>query len=316
MLSSEIPTRVPLAFAASGAKNVIPTASQIGITDGAASLTDGFPPLTFTPIATGGVPPAGEDFNGVLNLISMNTLYCNAGGIIPYDSTFSTAIGGYPKGAVLSRADATGFWISLTDNNTLNPDTDTTGVWFPANNTGHTAITLTNAHVTLTPLQYAKDTIYLTGTLTGSVNIIFPEISGKKWTVNNNTTGAFTVTCKCSGAGFTILPGESHQVYSVGTATLLPIFSTGRWTIGSDYGVHSLGGGYLLQWVSFVNPTANTFVEVTLPETFTTAIYTQVAMATGLNQYAIATKNGASLSTMMASTNQSGGGGFIWVIGK
>lgn len=70
MQASNIPSKVPLPFANSGTKNAIPTASQIGVTPGAASLTDGFPPLTMTPLASGGVPPAGADFNGILNLIT------------------------------------------------------------------------------------------------------------------------------------------------------------------------------------------------------------------------------------------------------
>ena len=58
MQSSNIPSKIPLPFAysASGSYiNTIPTASQIGIVNGKASLTDGFPPLTFSPISAGGV---------------------------------------------------------------------------------------------------------------------------------------------------------------------------------------------------------------------------------------------------------------------
>jgi len=47
-----------------------PQASQIGITNCAASLTDGFPPLTFVPVAQGGCPPFGSDFNGILRQIT------------------------------------------------------------------------------------------------------------------------------------------------------------------------------------------------------------------------------------------------------
>ena len=64
------PDKITLPFAASGNKNVIPVASQIGITGGAASYTDGFPPLTMTPVAAGGIPPSGKDMNGVIYTIS------------------------------------------------------------------------------------------------------------------------------------------------------------------------------------------------------------------------------------------------------
>lgn len=217
MQSSSIPTRVPLPFASSGSKNAIPTASQIGITDGAASLTDGFPPLTFVPIAAGGIGPDGMDVNGILNLLSANTQWANAGAMYPYDSTFSTAIGGYPQGAILSRADATGYWISLAENNTLNPDTDISGVWFPVGNSGVTSITLTNANVTLTPLEYSRQVVYLSGTLTGNVNIIFPVVAGMQWIVVNATSGSYSVTCKTSGTGVAVTQGTNVLAFTRGT---------------------------------------------------------------------------------------------------
>lgn len=122
MQASQIPSKVPLPFANSGTKNAIPTASQIGITAGAASLTDGFPPLTMTPLSSGGVPPAGADFNGILNLVTAVQQWQSAGGIFKYDATFSTAIGGYPQGAVLMSSANASLWLNLVDNNTTNPD--------------------------------------------------------------------------------------------------------------------------------------------------------------------------------------------------
>ncbi|WP_227242382.1 hypothetical protein [Paraburkholderia caribensis] len=124
MQASQTPTLVPLAFAANGTKNTIPEASQIGITPGAASLNDGFPPLTFTPVAAGGIPPAGADFNGILNLLSQTIRWKNAGGQFGYNSAFAndTNVGGYPKGALLLKSGGNGFWLCTADNNTTNPD--------------------------------------------------------------------------------------------------------------------------------------------------------------------------------------------------
>jgi hypothetical protein len=104
---------------------VVPQASQIGVQAGAASLTDGYPPLTFTPEASGGVPPFGQDTNGILNQITAWLRWLAGGGDPPvYDSTFQSAIGGYRKGAVVSSATTFGhYWMSLVDNNTSNPDT-------------------------------------------------------------------------------------------------------------------------------------------------------------------------------------------------
>ena len=126
MLSTDIPSKFPIPFgnAAGGSYiRAIPEASQIGIQDGAASLTDGFPPLNFLPVAGGGVPPFGQDFNGLLNQITEWIRWTTAGGIgLVYDAAFSTAIGGYPKGAVLQSTATGNFWLSTADNNTADPD--------------------------------------------------------------------------------------------------------------------------------------------------------------------------------------------------
>ncbi len=225
MLLASVPTKVPLPFANSGTKNVIPTASQIGITAGAASLTDGFPPLTFTALTSGGVPPKGADFNGILNLLSQTIQWNNAGGFFPYDSTFSTAIGGYPLSAVLARADGTGFWLSTEDNNAADPETDISGAWQPINNTGVSSVALAAANVVLTSLQYAKRIVILTGALTANVSVTFPAFAGLEWLIVNNTTGAFTVTCTTAGTGFVLAQGQSQGCYTDGT-NLIPSFVT------------------------------------------------------------------------------------------
>jgi hypothetical protein len=48
MKSTDTPPRMPLPFGQHGPWNAIPEASQISVTKGAASLNDGFPPLTMT----------------------------------------------------------------------------------------------------------------------------------------------------------------------------------------------------------------------------------------------------------------------------
>ncbi len=102
----------------------IPQASQIGIQAGAASLTDGFPPVCFLPIGAGGTPPFGQDMNGILQEVSAWCRWISAGGGVPtYDGAFAAAIGGYPSGAMLQSATTPGtFWISTADNNVNNPD--------------------------------------------------------------------------------------------------------------------------------------------------------------------------------------------------
>ena len=130
MLASSIPTSFTQAFGASaGASQIraIPAASQISITPGAASLTDGFPPLNFLPVAAGGVPMSGKDLNGILNEITAAIQWQQVAGLPVYNSTFSTAIGGYPAGAVLRAASTIGMWLSTADNNSTNPETGGAG---------------------------------------------------------------------------------------------------------------------------------------------------------------------------------------------
>jgi len=110
-----------------GGKRTVPVPSQIGITPGAASFNDGFPPTTMTPITGGGVVMSGLDMNGALNQISAPVVWNNAGASFLYDSAFSSAVGGYPKGARLIAASGLGFWISTVDNNITNPDTGGAG---------------------------------------------------------------------------------------------------------------------------------------------------------------------------------------------
>ena len=126
MQVSQVPPFFTLAFAknaGTGYTHQVPQASQILVNPGAASLNDGFPPLTFVAVEAGGVPPLGQDFNGILNQTTAGLQWLQAGGLPTYNAAFSTAIGGYPKGCVLVRADNTGFWVSTVDNNLTNPDT-------------------------------------------------------------------------------------------------------------------------------------------------------------------------------------------------
>lgn len=101
----------------------IPVPSQIGTQNCAASLTDGFPPLTFVPAGAGGCPPFGSDFNGILKQVTQGVRWYQAGGPIYYDSAFATGAGGYPAGTIIQSAIVPGNqWMSTADGNTNDPD--------------------------------------------------------------------------------------------------------------------------------------------------------------------------------------------------
>lgn len=132
MTASSIPTKVPTYWGTGAQVGYItcpiPIPSQINISAGRASWTDGFPPLTFTLQTAGGVPINGLDLNGALCQLSQWTRWSNAGAPVPYDSVFQSAVGGYPQGAIIaSSTTPLLFWLSAVDNNSSNPDTGGAG---------------------------------------------------------------------------------------------------------------------------------------------------------------------------------------------
>jgi len=216
MQISNLPKLLPIPFAQTGARQNIPNDSQIGIEGGRASYTDGFPPLTRTPIAAGGIPPFGTDFNGIFHDTTDAIRWNQAGGGYRYDSAFSTSVGGYPVGAILSNTTGDGCWLNTVDGNTNSPEsalaTPLTG-WVPVNAYGDVTITgLGSSSITLSTLQAAKDKIILSGTLTTNINLTFPAWK-KNWVVVNNCSGNFTVTCKTTaGTGTAVSSGVTARI--------------------------------------------------------------------------------------------------------
>jgi hypothetical protein len=124
MQDSNVPAKYPVLFASSApAGNVTSPIPATAQSNGLVSFPTGWQQINFTPLAAGGVPPWGKDFNGLFNVVTAWQQWAQAGGPIFYDAAFSAAIGGYPKWAMLANAATVGlFWISLVDNNTTDPD--------------------------------------------------------------------------------------------------------------------------------------------------------------------------------------------------
>jgi len=73
-----------------------------------------------------------------------------------------------------------------------------------------------NTDVTLDYEQNFNQIIELTGTLTGNISVIVPDLP-YFWVIYNNTSGAFTLTWKTSGGtGLTITQGDRVFLYSEG----------------------------------------------------------------------------------------------------
>lgn len=260
MLRSDEPTKIQTPFAASGARNVIGNTSLIGVTDGAASFPDGFPPLTMTDPSAGGLFPDGRDFNGTFYALSAVQRFQQAGGYPQFDSSFATAVGGYPLYSVLQAADGTGLWVSQANSNSNNPDTGGAN-WLPLLFIGSASQAMAGANVTLTALQAAKPIIFVTGTLSANVNLVFPAQTNQ-WLVVNNTSGAFTLSAKTASGTATALQAGSNYLYGDGTNILnTQMLTTQSFTSNQSIaasGYQKFPGGLILQWGSF------TFADVSI----------------------------------------------------
>ena len=230
MNNSGLPGRIKIPFASTGSKNPIPEVSTGSmVTDGLAAMDSGFPSTTLTPRSAGGVPPHGEDMNGILYAITSKLQASDAGARYPFDATFATSIGGYPNGAIVMSSDLAGEWLNTTDANTTNPEgtaTANTG-WVPLNFSGASTISISTANVTMTCLAAARPVIILSGALTANRFLYVPNWS-KHWTIINNCTGAFSVIVSTvSGVTTASIPsGTIANVYCDGSLNVTKLQST------------------------------------------------------------------------------------------
>lgn len=168
---------------AGGKTAPFPVPSQTGTVNGAASLNDGFPPLTMTNLGTGGVPPFGCDANGILYLLSAHVAALNAGQPYLWSSTLSTAMGGYAAGAVVQQAaDPNAFWVNTVAGNTANPDSGTPGAsgWW-STKALNTVVTAGGNDIVL---PGASDYIYDFNAAGGALNVtgFIPQRDGQRLT--------------------------------------------------------------------------------------------------------------------------------------
>ena len=230
MLAASIPAKFPVPWASSAAAGftrAIPTTPTAQA--GAASLQLGFPPLTFTDVSAGGVFPFGEDENGILNQITAWSQWQNAGATVGYDSVFSTAIGGYPSGAILYAAAGNAWWLSTADNNTSDPDTGganwqliTDGLTYAGNPNSYVAgVSPVNGFLTNSILWDSTNKLLWLCTTTGNA-------AGAVWTQITSSAAYGTFWCGTStgtaNAQIVATPG-SLQTFAVGTEI--------RWVAGA-----------------------------------------------------------------------------------
>lgn len=118
------PLAMPMPFGANDDGNY----TTPGLVQSAASFNflDGFPSAYSAPHSGGGKYVTRKEMNGIGNVASRYEFFRRVGGIVTFDPDFATAIGGYPKGAVLDYLDGLNVHkvYSAIDNNTVNFVTD------------------------------------------------------------------------------------------------------------------------------------------------------------------------------------------------
>jgi hypothetical protein len=131
--------------------------------------------------------------------------------------------------------------------------------------TKRTALALTNVDVTLSTVNFADDEaralcLVLTGTLTGNVNIIVPAVS-HFYLVENNCTGAFTVTVKTpAGTGIAVAQAKTTIAYCNATNVLSP--TAGAADADTLDGLDSTAFARLASFNQFTMGSGHTFVTI------------------------------------------------------
>ena len=219
----------PIGADAAGGNITAPMPQTQPGTANAASIDVAFPAITMQAEQAGGLPPLGQDMNGMLFLISSHTMWVQCGQLYLFDSDLATAIGGYLQGSILGMADGSGIWLCVNpDGSSNNPDTTSTTDWVPLYSYGYASITgLTGGTYTVTNAQSKKGVLVLSGTLAANQVVQLPQ-TVQEWLIINMTSGAFTLTVNTAAAGSTGLTipqggfGAPTGVYSVGDGNIYP----------------------------------------------------------------------------------------------
>lgn len=120
---------IPMEFAKNGTKNVIQKVRQVGQDAQDMTWNDGSPNITLTAKEDGGLPPKGQDYNGVLNAISSHAVFGEKGGRYKWNPEVIAEFGGYPMDAIIQADDGSCEFKSIVSPNTVNPNESLANSW-------------------------------------------------------------------------------------------------------------------------------------------------------------------------------------------
>jgi hypothetical protein len=238
MSGAPVPQFIPAPFGVGAANINYPIPAAQGSPSNSASWQGGFPAVTMEEEIAGGLPPLGQDFNGILYTLSQATYAAQAGQLYPYNAGFAATISGYAAGALLAMGDGTGVWMNVVNGNTGDPDS-TPVDWVSLYSYGYGLVTTTGGTTTLNQNQLKRYIIRVQGALTSAATILLPDTIGD-WLISNETTGAHALNvAMVSDLSTVVVPqtgmsaptgvyspdGSNCYATSVTTAGLAPIAS-------------------------------------------------------------------------------------------
>jgi hypothetical protein len=198
------PTYIPEPFAANADPAYVNTIPETTATPGRASLDLGFPPITMTPVVSGGIPPQGQDMNGILKLVSEHTVFQQAGGLYNFSQTWIDDGNVYGLGALILSDDGTTVYQSSSAVNDTNPNSDSlaAGWTVVAFTAGIQTIAVgTGGAIPLGLNTAAAPILVFTGAPSAPMTITLPRHQSRQWLIVNATTGGQTMTVKTAAPG-------------------------------------------------------------------------------------------------------------------
>ena len=224
----------PAAPIAGGKTSPFPSASQIGTTNGAASLEDGFPPLTMTNPLAGGVPPFGVDLTGILYLLSAHIAALSAGQPYTWSSILAAAMGGYAIGAVVQQQnDPLQYWINTVNDNSSNPNAGGAG-WYstkPVHASAAVAAGATNDFALTGASDFYLD--LLTNSGDSNITGFIAQRDGQKLYITNTGFNALVINALNGGSQANNQIRAATDIGIIHNETACFIFSigVGKWLV-------------------------------------------------------------------------------------
>lgn len=260
-----------------------------------ASQEEGFPHITMIPEDNGGEAPHGLDFNGFLKMLSSHVFNIQNGTPETFNSAVSSAIGGYPKNALLWLIDDNNSRLlkSTKDDNTDNFLTTPSVIgtsWvnaFPTQDyvddtfvTKATAQTITGAKTFTSDVSIANDNPYIElhdndfvkGNLPSSESIYSIYIQDKTSGISqSNRLGVFTTHVQTSGTVATFMTAYKNVANSTDSASIRVYYPTSGspYTYAPAPSLNSNASGYANQIVTvgYLNGSNSNVVHKTDNET-------------------------------------------------